>query len=46
MGWGAPPFYGKSKFYKNKRAKALKKIAKLQAVVEECDKQIAKNEDK
>lgn len=41
MGW-AKPLYGKSKFYETKKAKALKKIAKLQAVVEECDKKIAK----
>lgn len=35
-----PPYYGKSKFYENKKAKALAKIAKLQNVVAECDKHI------
>lgn len=38
FGPAAPPYYGKSKFYENKKAKALKKIAKLQAIVEECNK--------
>lgn len=42
MGLIAPPLYGTSKFYENKKAKALKKIAELQAVVAECDKQLAK----
>lgn len=46
MGVMCPPLYGKSKFYEKKRAKALKKIAKLQAIVDECDKQIAENEEK
>lgn len=46
MGHACPPLYGKSKFYEKKREKALKKIAKLQLVVEECDKEIAKNENK
>ena len=46
MGQSLPPFYGKSKFYANKKAKALKKIAKLQEVVKECDKELAKNENK
>lgn len=46
MGWQAPPYYGKSKYYEKKREKALKKIAELQKIVEECDKEIAKNEDK
>ena len=45
MGW-AKPYYGISKFYEDKKAKALKKIAELQKVVEECDKEIAKNEKK
>lgn len=45
MGW-AKPYYGKSKFYEKKREKALKKIAELQKVVEECDKEISKNENK
>ena len=42
MGWTCPPFYGKSKFYAKKKEKALKKIAKLQEVVDICDKEIAK----
>ena len=42
FGLDAPPFYGKSKFYENKKEKALKKIAKLEAIVAECDKQLAK----
>ena len=40
MGWSAPPFYGKSKFYVKKKEKALKKIAKLQEVVKACDEKI------
>lgn len=32
MGLMCPPFYGKSKFYAKKKAKAEKKIAKLQEV--------------
>lgn len=43
MGVGFPPLYGKSKFYAKKKAKALKKIAKLQAIVAECDKALAEN---
>jgi hypothetical protein len=43
MGQAFPPFYGKSKFYAKKKAKALKKIAKLQAIVAECDKVLAEN---
>ena len=42
MGLACPPFYGKSKFYAKKRAKLLKKIAKLQEKVKVCDKEIAK----
>ena len=42
FGLDAPPFYGKSKFYENKKAKALKKIAHYEAVDAECDKQLAK----
>ena len=41
-----PPYYGKSKYYENKKEKALKKIAELQKIVEECDKEISKNENK
>ena len=41
MGNWAPPYYGKSKFYANKKARALKKIATLEAIVAECDKHIA-----
>lgn len=43
MGQAFPPFYGKSKFYEKKKAKALAKIAKLQAIVAECDKALAEN---
>ena len=46
MGVMCPPYYGKSKFYHKKKEKALKKIAELQKIVEECDKEISKNEDK
>ena len=46
MGQICPPYYGKSKFYHKKKEKALKKIAKLQLIVEQCDKEIAKNENK
>lgn len=46
MGITLPPFYGKSKFYAKKKAKALAKIAKYQAIVKECDKELAKNENK
>ena len=41
MGQAFPPLYGKSKFYEKKKAKALAKIAKLQAIVAECDKALA-----
>lgn len=40
MGHELPPFYGKSKFYEKKKARALKKIAKLQNVVKVCDEKI------
>lgn len=43
FGEGCPPLYGKSKFYVNKKEKALKKIAKLQLIVEECDKHLNEN---
>jgi hypothetical protein len=43
MGVLFPPLYGKSKFYAKKKAKALAKIAKLQAIVAECDKALAEN---
>lgn len=43
MGAMCPPFYGKSKFYAKKKAKALAKIEKLQAIVAECDKALAEN---
>lgn len=41
MGRWAPPYYSISKFYQNKKAKALKKIEDLQKVVKECDDKIA-----
>lgn len=40
MGHALPPYYGKSKFYEKKKAKALKKIAKLQEVVKVCDEKL------
>lgn len=40
MGLIMQPLYGKSKFYEKKKAKALKKIAKLQDVVKVCDEKI------
>ena len=46
FGQMCPPLYGTSKFYQEKKEKALKKIAELQKIVEECDKEISKNEDK
>ena len=46
MGWQLPPLYGKSNFYAKKKEKALKEIAKLQEIVKECDKELAKNENK
>lgn len=46
MGQWFPPLYGKSKFYAKKREKALKKIAKLQVVVAECNRAIENSMDK
>lgn len=42
MGWGCPPYYGKKKsnFYAKKIAKAEKCIAKQNAIIAECKKQI------
>lgn len=40
MGHAAPPLYGKSNFYKKKKERALKKIAKLQEVVKVCNEKI------
>lgn len=42
MGQAFPPMYGKSEFYAKKRAKLLKKIAKLEAKVKVCDEKISK----
>ena len=43
MGWQLPPAYGKSKeFYAKKRANALGKIEKYQAVVAVCDEALSK----
>lgn len=42
MGQWCPPFYGKSKFYAKKKQKAIKKIDKLNNVIAECDREIAK----
>lgn len=46
MGQACPPYYGKSRFWAKKREKALKKIAKLQAIVKECEKELANYEKK
>ena len=53
MGLACPPFYGKSKFYFNKKNKALENIAKFEAkinkekaIIDICDKELAKNETK
>ena len=45
MGQICPPLYGKSKFYAKKKARAEKKIAKLQEIIKVCDEELAK-EDK
>lgn len=42
FGLDFPPYFGKSKFYANKKEKALKKIAKLQEVVKVCDEYLSK----
>lgn len=44
MGQELPPFYGKSKFYLKKKQKALAKIEKLKKVIDECDKNLNKDE--
>lgn len=41
MGQMCPPLYGKSKFYEKKKKKALAKMAKLQAIVDECEAQLS-----
>ena len=46
MGQMAPPYYGKSRFWVKKRERTLKKIAKFQAVVKECEKELANYEKK
>lgn len=46
MGQMAPPLYGESKFYEKKKQKAIKEIAKLTQIIEECDKEIAKRNEK
>ncbi len=52
MGRDFPPLYGKSKFYLNKKNKALKNIAKYEAKINKekaiiaiCDKEMS-NENK
>lgn len=45
MGLICPPVYGKSKFYAKKKARAEKKIAKLQEIIKVCNEELAK-EDK
>lgn len=43
MGWQLPPAYGKSKeFYARKKAKASKKIKKLETVIAICDDALSK----
>ena len=46
MGWQYPPYYGKDKFYEKKIAKINKKIEKLQAKKELCEKELAKKNEK
>lgn len=41
MGLAAPPYYGNSKFYAKKKARAEKKIAKLQEVIKVCDEKLS-----
>lgn len=42
MGRALPPYYGKSKFYEEKKAKALKKIEELKETIKLCDEEIEK----
>lgn len=42
MGLACPPLYGKSNFYAKKKARAEKKIAKLQEIIRVCDEELAK----
>lgn len=42
MGRYCPPLYGKSKFYIKKKARAEKKIEKLQAIIKICDEELKK----
>lgn len=47
MGWEYPPYYGKDNFYEKKLQQINKKIEKLLAEKEVCEKEIAKkNENK
>ena len=41
MGLEFPPVYGKSHYYEKKKAKALKKREKIDAIIAECDKYIS-----
>ncbi len=43
MGW-IKPYYGKSKFYQNKKEKCLKKIEKLKETIKICEENIAKDQ--
>lgn len=52
MGQWCPPYYGKSTFYQDKKAEALKeieklenKLAELREVVAECDAELDKQVD-
>lgn len=42
MGLAFPPLYGKSNFYAKKKARAERKIAKLQEIIRVCDEELAK----
>lgn len=46
MGWGAPPYYGTSKFYEKKIEKAKKVIAKQEAIIAACQKAIQAIDEK
>lgn len=45
MGKALPPYYGKSKFYENKRTKLVKKVNKIKAEIKICEDKIAELKD-
>lgn len=45
MGWGAPPLYGKSKFYEKKLEKLVKKQNKIKAEIIFCKEKINEFKD-